>query len=71
MITRCLTRGLSGNLVTMTEWTPEAIKAEVEYRRRGIQCDWQRSSGRMPAWLRRVIHPTAVQAAGKHGGTKA
>ncbi|MFS8102895.1 hypothetical protein LFM09_37785 [Lentzea alba] len=50
----------------MTEWTPEAIKAEIEYRRRYAECNWQRSSSRKPSWLRRVIHPTAQ----KHGSTR-
>jgi len=51
----------------MTEWTPEAINAEIEYRRRYAQCNWQRSNGRLPGWLRRVIHPTS----GKHSSTRA
>jgi hypothetical protein len=71
VIARCLTRSLSGNLSTMTEWTPEAIRAEIDYRRSNAQCNWQRSNGRMPSWLRRVIHPTTAQAAEKHGSTRA
>ncbi|MBM7862812.1 hypothetical protein [Lentzea nigeriaca] len=45
----------------MTEWTPEAIKAEIEYRRGNARCNWQRSHGRMPSWLRRVIHHTSTK----------
>ncbi|WP_167978664.1 hypothetical protein [Lentzea indica] len=53
--------------MTMTEWTPEAIKAEVEYRRGNAVCNWQRSNGGTPSWFRRVIHRTSE----KPGGTKA
>ncbi|MFD5830623.1 hypothetical protein [Lentzea sp. NPDC060358] len=51
----------------MTEWTPEAIKAEIDYRRDSARCNWQRSHGTGPSWLRRVIHRTSR----KHGGVGA
>jgi hypothetical protein len=51
----------------MTEWTPEAVKAEIEYRRGTALCNWQRSNGRAPSWIRRVIHRTS----GKHSGVGA
>ncbi|GAA3675370.1 hypothetical protein C8D88_10278 [Lentzea atacamensis] len=50
--------------MVMTEWTPEAIKAEIEYRRGNARCNWQRSHGPLPSWLRRVIHPTTAKAGG-------
>lgn len=53
--------------MAMTEWTPEAIKAEIDYRRGNAVCNWQRSNGSAPSWLRRVIHRTS----GKPGGVKA
>jgi hypothetical protein len=43
----------------MTEWTPEAIKAEIDYRRSNAQYNWQRSHSRTPSWISRVIHRTA------------
>ena len=67
VIARCPRYGLRANLITMTEWTQEAIKAEVEYRRRNAECNWQRSNGRAPSWISRVIHGTSK----KPGGTKA
>jgi hypothetical protein len=51
----------------MTEWTPEAIKAEIDYRHANARCNWQRSNGRAPSWVRRVIHRTSA----KLGGTGA
>jgi hypothetical protein len=51
----------------MTEWTPEAIKAEIDYRRGNARCNWQRSNGGAPSWLRRVIHRTSA----KHSSTRA
>ncbi|MFI6101713.1 hypothetical protein ACIA8G_39715 [Lentzea sp. NPDC051213] len=51
----------------MTEWTLEAIKAEVDYRRDAARCNWQRSNNRAPSWISRVIHPTTK----KPGSTKA
>jgi hypothetical protein len=67
VIVRCLRCGLRTNLVVMTEWTPEAVKAEIEYRRGTAVCNWQRSNGRAPSWIRRVIHRTS----GKPGGVGA
>ena len=67
MIARCPARSLSGTLVVMSEWTPEAVKAEIEYRRGTAACNWQRSNGRAPSWIRRVIHRTS----GKLGGVGA
>ncbi|MEU0885095.1 hypothetical protein ABZ345_41430 [Lentzea sp. NPDC005914] len=45
----------------MTEWTPEAIKAEIDYRRGNARCNWQRSNGGAPSWLSRVIHRTSAK----------
>jgi hypothetical protein len=42
--------------MAMTEWTPEAIKAEIEYRRGNAACNWQRSNGHTPSWISRMIH---------------
>jgi hypothetical protein len=67
VIVRCLRCGLRTNLVLMSEWTPEAVKAEIEYRRGTAACNWQRSNGRAPSWIRRVIHRTS----GKHSGVGA
>ncbi|SDL80922.1 hypothetical protein SAMN04488074_113213 [Lentzea albidocapillata subsp. violacea] len=50
----------------MNEWTPEAIKAEIDYRRGNAVCNWQRSNGRGPSWLSRVMHRTS----GKHSSTR-
>lgn len=49
----------------MTEWTPEAIKAEIDYRRGGAMCTWRRANRDMPSWLGRVMHRTS----GKHSST--
>ncbi|MFD4642460.1 hypothetical protein ACFWN2_34485 [Lentzea sp. NPDC058436] len=50
----------------MNEWTPEAIKAEIDYRRGNARCNWQRSNGTGPSWLGRVIHRTARKLGGNH-----
>jgi hypothetical protein len=50
----------------MNEWTPEAIKAEIDYRRGNAVCNWRRSNGREPSWLSRVIHRTSA----KHSSTR-
>jgi hypothetical protein len=51
----------------MTEWTPEAIKAEIKYRHGNAVCNWRRSNRRTPSWISRVIHRTSA----KPGGTEA
>ncbi|MEU3646847.1 hypothetical protein AB0E59_25935 [Lentzea sp. NPDC034063] len=48
----------------MTEWTPEAIKAEIDYRRGTAVCNWQRSNRDMPSWMSRVIHRTTRKLGG-------
>lgn len=64
MITRSATPPLSTTLPTMTELTPEAIRAEIDYRRATARCNWKRANG--PSWIRRVIHRTSR----KHGGAR-
>ncbi|MEU7477190.1 hypothetical protein AB0A63_14480 [Lentzea sp. NPDC042327] len=49
----------------MTEWTLEAVNAEIAYRRANARCTWQRSNGGPRRWFHRVIHRTSR----KHGGT--
>ncbi|WP_329789772.1 hypothetical protein V1227_36975 [Lentzea sp. DG1S-22] len=49
----------------MTEWTPEAIKAEIDYRRGNAMCAWRRANRDMPSWFSRVMHRTS----GKHSST--
>ncbi|SDG93962.1 hypothetical protein SAMN05216553_113213 [Lentzea fradiae] len=59
----------------MTEWTPEALKAEIDYRHRTARCNWQRSNSQPsrsqrltgPSWIKRVIHRTSR----KHEGAGA
>ncbi|SMD12579.1 hypothetical protein SAMN05660733_04467 [Lentzea albidocapillata] len=62
MIARCLTASLRTTLRTMNEWTPEAIKAEIDYRRGNAVCNWRRSNGRGPSWLSRMMHRTISRA---------
>ena len=68
MIVRCLRGGLSTNLSVMTEWTLEAVKAEIDYRTDNAKCNWVRANRRAaPSWFARVIHRTPA----KPDGTKA
>jgi hypothetical protein len=39
----------------MTEWTPEALKAEIDYRREHVVRDYRRAN-RQPSWWYRVTH---------------
>ncbi|USX51783.1 MULTISPECIES: hypothetical protein [Lentzea] len=49
----------------MNEWTPEAIKAEIDYRRSTVVRSWRRANRGEPSWISRVTHRTS----GKHRGT--
>ncbi|WP_231642666.1 hypothetical protein, partial [Nocardia sp. NRRL S-836] len=62
---------LSTTLTSMTEWTPEALKAEIAYRRATAHHNWQHSRDRQhnhhpstPSWLHRVIHRTSTKPSG-------
>ncbi|SER09226.1 hypothetical protein SAMN04488000_10668 [Lentzea albida] len=65
VIARCPARSLSGTLLPMNEWTPEAIKAEIDYRRSTVVRSWRRANRGEPSWISRVTHRTS----GKHRGT--
>jgi len=52
----------------MTEWTLEAVKAEIDYRTDNAKFNWVRANRRAaPSWFARVIHRTPA----KPDGTKA
>ena len=54
----------------MTEWTPEAVNAEIAYRRTTAHDNWQRSNGSPRRWFRRVLHRAVIhRTSPKHGGT--
>ncbi len=64
MIVRCLRGALSANLMVMTEWTLEAVKAEIDYRTDNAKCNWVLANRRGPSWLARVMHRTATKPDG-------
>lgn len=47
----------------MTEWTLEAVKAEVDYRRDNAKCNWVRANRSGPSWFARVLHRTPASSA--------